>query len=187
MKKLAIAGIGLATFGFSLFGCGVPVKEEVPPQTPTPEARIEENLREYAPARSEMFAWPAIGYVTAYLGIAHPLGIDIEYDEDINQPVFAADVGRVVFAGGNRCCSYGYYVVISHPDGWETLYSHMNIIEKHVQPGYEVRKCEKIGVVGRTGYATGNHLHFEVHFRGEIINPLSALSNEACLTHYKTR
>ena len=79
----------------------------------------------------------------------------------------------VVFAGGDACCSYGYYVIIDHGNGFETLYGHFSKIA--VSTGQKVTQGQTIGYGGHTGYATGDHLHFEVHLNGAIVNPLTYL------------
>jgi murein DD-endopeptidase MepM/ murein hydrolase activator NlpD len=119
------------------------------------------------------FIWPASGPISSYFGPAHPLGIDIDFYANPNQPVGAAAAGTVTFAGGNPCCSYGYYVVVDHGNGFETLYAHFSSIA--VSVGQHVSQGQLLGYGGRTGYATGNHLHFEVHLNGAIVNPLEYL------------
>jgi murein DD-endopeptidase MepM/ murein hydrolase activator NlpD len=116
------------------------------------------------------FIWPASGPISSYFGPAHPLGIDIDFHASPNQAVGAAAAGTVVFAGGNPCCSYGYYVVVDHGNGFETLYAHFSSIS--VSVGQRVAQGQVVGYGGRTGYATGNHLHFEVHLNGTVVNPL---------------
>jgi murein DD-endopeptidase MepM/ murein hydrolase activator NlpD len=116
------------------------------------------------------FIWPATGPISSYFGPAHPLGIDIDFFSNPNQPVGSAAAGVVTFAGGNPCCSYGYYVVVSHGNGFETLYAHLSSIS--VSVGQNVAQGQLLGYGGRTGYATGPHLHFEVHLNGSVVNPL---------------
>jgi murein DD-endopeptidase MepM/ murein hydrolase activator NlpD len=116
------------------------------------------------------FIWPASGPISSYFTGAHPLGIDIDFHSNPNQAVGAAAAGTVVFAGGNPCCSYGYYVVVSHGNGFETLYAHFSSIA--VSVGQRVAQGQILGYGGHTGYATGNHLHFEVHLNGSTVNPL---------------
>jgi len=98
------------------------------------------------------------------------LGIDIDLYANGNAPIAAAAGGTVTFAGGNSCCSYGLYVVIDHGNGLETLYAHLSKIS--VSTGQKVNQGQIIGNGGRTGYATGNHLHFEVHKNGAVGNPV---------------
>ena len=116
-------------------------------------------------------AWPAPGAITSYFGPSHPLGIDIALMP--GDPVTAADSGVVAFAGGDPCCSYGYYVIVDHGNGFVTLYAHFSSIA--VSQGQAVKQGQVLGAGGRTGYATGNHLHFEVHLNGAIVNPLNYL------------
>lgn len=119
------------------------------------------------------FIWPASGPISSYFGPSHPLGIDIDFYANPNQPVVAAAAGTVTFAGGDPCCSYGYYVLVDHGNGFETLYAHFSRIA--VTTGQKVTQGQTLGYGGRTGYATGDHLHFEVHYNGAIVNPLNYL------------
>lgn len=83
-------------------------------------------------------------------------------------PIFAAADGEVIVAkatGWNG--GYGQYVVIQHPNGSQTLYAHNSGII--VSVGQHVRQGQVIGYVGRSGKATGPHVHFEI--RNGIRNP----------------
>jgi murein DD-endopeptidase MepM/ murein hydrolase activator NlpD len=119
------------------------------------------------------FIWPASGPISSYFTAGHPLGIDIDLYNGANPPIGAAKGGTVSFAGGNPCCSYGYYVVIDHGDGFQTLYAHLSSIA--VGEGQYVESGQLIGYGGTTGYSTGDHLHFEVHYGGSIVDPLGYL------------
>lgn len=125
------------------------------------------------PRSSAGFMWPTTGPISSYFGPSHPLGIDIDLFNNPNAPIVAAAAGVVTFAGGNACCSYGYYVVVDHGNGLTTLYAHLSRIS--VSVGDRVAAGEILGNGGRTGYATGNHLHFEVHRNGVTVNPLDYL------------
>lgn len=70
----------------------------------------------------------------------------------------------------------GNYIVIKHSDTLKTTYNHCNKLL--VKEGETVRKGDVIALVGQTGYATGNHLHFEVLLNSKYINPLYVLSYE---------
>lgn len=88
-------------------------------------------------------------------------------------PIHATAGGTVIIARSNGAWNggYGNYVVITHDNGIQTLYSHMkNAI---VSPGQSVSAGQVIGYVGSTGLSTGAHLHFEV--RGAT-NPFAACS-----------
>ncbi len=119
------------------------------------------------------FIWPAGGPISSYYGPSHPLGIDIDLYADPNAPIVAAAAGTVTFAGGNSCCSYGIYVILDHGNGYTTVYGHLSRV--NVAAGQRVTQGQLLGLGGRTGYATGNHLHFEVRYNDGIINPLSVL------------
>jgi murein DD-endopeptidase MepM/ murein hydrolase activator NlpD len=119
------------------------------------------------------FIWPITGPISSYFGPNHPLGIDIDLFQNVGAPIGAAKAGTVSFAGGNACCSYGYYVVVDHGDGFQTLYAHLSTIA--VVEGQYVEAGQLIGYSGTTGYSTGPHLHFEVHYQGSIVNPLDYL------------
>jgi murein DD-endopeptidase MepM/ murein hydrolase activator NlpD len=83
-------------------------------------------------------------------------------------PVRAAASGVVIIARGNGAWNggYGNYVVITHSNGSQTLYSHMKSLG--ISQGQSVSAGQIIGYVGSTGLSSGPHLHFEV--RGAV-NP----------------
>lgn len=83
--------------------------------------------------------------------------------------IWAADSGVVVYAG-YRKNSYGYYVIIDHGNGYKTHYAHNKALL--VQAGDVVEQGDTIAYMGRTGRATGNHLHFEVSIHGDFVNPM---------------
>ena len=96
-------------------------------------------------------------------------GIDLGTKE--NTPILSIESGTVVSAGFAR--GYGNYVVIKHNGGIKSAYAHMNKIL--VTKGEKVNKEDKIGLVGMTGTATGNHLHFEIIKDNKKINPLKII------------
>ncbi len=93
-------------------------------------------------------------------------GIDIKANK--NEPVYAVQDGIVTFAG--KMGNYGKLVIISHLNGWETRYAHLNSIL--VKPHQRLRRGEIIGKVGSTGNATNYHLHFELRQNNIPKNPL---------------
>jgi len=60
-------------------------------------------------------------------------------------------------------------IVINHGNGWQTLYAHLN--DYYVGCGQSVWQGNVIGTIGTTGNSTGSHLHFEMMFNGEKVNP----------------
>ena len=87
-------------------------------------------------------------------------------------PIIAADAGVVTVANGVDSWGggYGFYVMIDHGGGDETLYAHCSSI--CVQYGQTVQKGEVIAYVGSTGNSTGNHVHFEIRVNGSKENPI---------------
>lgn len=133
---------------------------------------VHQFFRAYGPTllredQRQRLVWPALGPVTSHFGPSHPLGIDIGQPEG---RVVAATDGVVIFAGGNRCCSYGLYVVVESPDGITTVYAHLESVV--VTAGHRVRQGQPLGIVGCTGRCFGTHLHFEVIDGGVRRNPL---------------
>lgn len=116
------------------------------------------------------FVWPTTGPISSYFSAGHPLGIDIDLYAAPNSPIYAAASGTVTFAGGNPCCSYGHYVIVDHGNGLQTLYAHLS--QFNVSTGQFVSQGSVLGYGGSTGYSTGNHLHFEVHVGGSVVDPL---------------
>jgi murein DD-endopeptidase MepM/ murein hydrolase activator NlpD len=88
--------------------------------------------------------------------------------------VFAALDGTVVMSGKHK--QYGNYVMVEHGNGVVTLYAHHRL--NLVHEGDIVRRGQKIAEVGRTGNATGPHLHFELRIDGVQRNPLPVLNDE---------
>jgi len=83
------------------------------------------------------------------------------------EPVYAAFDGVVRFSKYNR--SYGNLIVIRHTNGLETYYAHLS--KRHVTPGTNVRAGDIIGLCGNTGRSYGSHLHFEIRYQGNAMNP----------------
>ncbi len=81
--------------------------------------------------------------------------------------IFASASGTVTYAGYDG--DYGYSVVIDHGNGIKTRYAHASYL--CVKKGETVSQGDMIAAVGRTGYSTGNHLHFEVIINGTRVNP----------------
>ena len=97
----------------------------------------------------------------------------IDWAAPSGTPVRAAADGEVVAVRSNYG-GYGNYLKIDHAAGIESAYAHL--ADFAVEPGERVRRGEIIGRVGRTGRATGPHLHFELHVAGQPIDPLKAAS-----------
>lgn len=116
------------------------------------------------------FVWPTttVG-ISQYFAWYHP-GVDMPNPS--SPPVAASDGGRVLIAGWDST-GYGNKVVVDHGNGYTTLYAHLSNI--YVTAGQTVSRGAVIGQMGSTGRSTGTHLHFEIHYKGVAINPLSIL------------
>jgi murein DD-endopeptidase MepM/ murein hydrolase activator NlpD len=123
--------------------------------------------------RSVKFIWPLKDFVlTSKFGMRRGRphdGIDISAPG--GTPVLAAAEGQVLFA--KRFSGYGNLVVLKHASNYFTAYSHNRRLL--VSPGQIVKQGEKIATVGRTGRASGNHVHFEIHKGVDAIDPLKVL------------
>ncbi|MUV13429.1 M23 family metallopeptidase [Noviluteimonas gilva] len=98
----------------------------------------------------------------------HHEGVD--FAAPLGTPVRSVDAGVVTFAGTQN--GYGNVIYIEHPGhDRTTLYAHLQRID--VRKGEHVLQGEVIGTVGKTGLASGPHLHFEVHQGGKPIDPMS--------------
>jgi len=91
----------------------------------------------------------------------------------IGTPVKQIKEGKVVFAG-RRTDGYGNLIVLDHGKGLESFYAHLSKIE--VEENQVVNTNMEIGQIGTTGYATGPHLHLEIHQNSLPLNPISILS-----------
>lgn len=87
-------------------------------------------------------------------------------------PIYASDRGVVVT--NTYHYQYGYYVIIDHNNGFQTVYAHMEG-PGYFQVGTTVKKGEQIGYVGMTGTTSGPHVHFEVRLNGVRKNPCTYL------------
>ena len=93
-------------------------------------------------------------------------GLDIAADEGAVITAFAS--GTVTAVGDSA--ELGNYVTVQHEGGFATLYAHCSRIT--ASSGQQVRPGDPIAEVGRTGNATGPHLHFELHKDGVYVNPI---------------
>jgi murein DD-endopeptidase MepM/ murein hydrolase activator NlpD len=101
----------------------------------------------------------------------HP-GIDIAVPT--GTPIRAAGGGTVADAGDDP--EYGHFILITHPDGYQSMYGHASRVL--VIPGQVVAAGEVIGLSGSTGRSTAPHLHFEIRRGGRSVDPRSMLKQE---------
>lgn len=131
--------------------------------------RVEEPASAGIEVDHSKFLWPVNGKLTSNFGIRggrrHD-GIDVGAAK--GTPIKAADAGKVVFSGKMK--GYGNLIILKHKDGFFTVYAHndKNLAKKE----QAVKRGQLIGKVGRTGRASGPHLHFEVRKGQTARNPL---------------
>jgi Peptidase family M23 len=158
-KSAASTAVGRAANPIQLFGSSAtPAPVVVAPPAPESESPYT-------------FIWPADYPLVQGMWAGHPLGIDIGVP--YGQPVKAVRAGHVIFAGGDKCCNYGLFVIVQHDDGFASLYGHFSRID--VTYGQDIRQGEQLGLSGDTGKAFGPHVHFELHLNGSVVDPLKYL------------
>ncbi|MCG9900590.1 MAG: peptidoglycan DD-metalloendopeptidase family protein [Sediminibacterium sp.] len=99
----------------------------------------------------------------------------LDFTAPVGTPIYATADGVVKEAGYNTG-GYGNNVVINHGFGFQTLYAHMYKIKARV--GQKVKRGEVIGYIGNTGKSTGPHLHYEVHKKGQPVDPIYYFYND---------
>lgn len=87
-------------------------------------------------------------------------------------PIRASHQGRVIYAG-TQFKGYGKMVLVEYNNRWATLYAHLSKVT--VKQGEYVLQGQKVGEMGRTGHATGVHLHFELMHDKQPVDPLTYL------------
>lgn len=95
----------------------------------------------------------------------------VDYAAPTGTPIRAAGDGKVVFRGVRG--GYGNTVMIQHGGRYTTLYAHMSKFNSKARVGARVRQGQIVGYVGKSGLATGPHLHYEFHVNGVHRNPLT--------------
>lgn len=117
----------------------------------------------------ERFVWPVVSRsITTPFDGGHA-GIDI--DGESGDRIVAARSGVVTFAG-DEGDGYGLKVLVRHPGGLATLYSHLATI---AAKGGPIARGDLVGTVGCTGSCSGDHLHFEIQRKAAPTNPLDFL------------
>ncbi|KRE88781.1 peptidase M23 [Frateuria sp. Soil773] len=136
------------------------------------DAKIESNLKPTG--------MPVQGYISSYFGgrpdpfsghSARHTGLDIA--TSLGTPVHAVAEGMVTYAGVRS--GYGNVVEIDHGNGYMTRYAHNSALLVH--PGQRVHVGDAISKAGSTGRSTGPHVHFEVWYKGRVVNPLAYVRN----------
>ena len=144
----------------------------------TPDGRADYYTPDGRPVRKAFLRFPVdFARISSGFNLArrHPIlnrvrahrGID--FAAPTGTPVKAAGSGRVVSRGTSG--GYGNVIVLAHGSGVTTLYGHLSRFARGVSVGSHVTQGEVIGYVGRSGLATGPHLHYEYRLKGVHLNP----------------
>lgn len=122
--------------------------------------------------------YPVRGPITSPFGYrVHPiLGTSrfhsgLDFGVAHGTPIVAADNGLVIHSGWYG--GYGNTIILDHGAGWTTLYAHASSL--NASQGQSVRRGQTVSFVGSTGMSTGPHLHFEVRYQGNPVDPMSRL------------
>jgi len=150
--------------------------------------RVLENFKKFLAAREEIIQkipnnWPIIGggFITSPFGmrrspftgkLAVHQGVDVSWWP--GAPIRATADGVVVFAGMKG--GYGRTVQIQHDYGFQTLYAHCSSLR--IYEGQKVKKGEIVAFLGRTGRATGFHLHYEVRIGTKAVDPMIFMTTQ---------
>ena len=126
---------------------------------------------------------PVPGYVTSNYGYRARFRRN-HYGTDLK--LCTGDTVRAAFSGKIRLTKYegkgyGYYVVMRHPNGLETVYGHLSRFL--VKPNQVVKAGDPIALGGSTGRSTGPHLHLEMRYLGIPINPAAIIDFENGVPH----
>jgi len=126
---------------------------------------------------------PVLNTIRAHKGV--------DYAAPTGTPVKATGNGTVVFAG--RDGGYGNAVTLRHGGIYKTVYAHLSRFARGIKKGKHIKQGDIIGYVGKTGLATGPHLHYEFRVNGAHRNPLKVKLPKAMkipekyMPHFKTR
>ncbi len=93
----------------------------------------------------------------------------LDFSAPIGTPVYATADGTVQSAGWSG--AYGNLIEIGHGYNYQTRYAHLSKMK--VRAGQSVKRGDLIGEIGNTGKSTGPHLHYEVRYRGQPMNPVN--------------
>lgn len=153
----------------------------VPPRQP--RAPVTASRRPLPAAGGDLMLPLEDAILTSGFGMrAHPIlggervhnGIDLAAPS--GTPIFAAASGVVAAAGPNG--GYGNFVRIRHAGGFSTAYGHMSRYGDGVTAGATVEQGQVIGYVGSTGLSTGPHLHWEVLYGNDAVDPFRIIGTE---------
>jgi murein DD-endopeptidase MepM/ murein hydrolase activator NlpD len=175
--KIALSGLLTGSLAGALSACSAKMVHDSEaaaeaPKAPANDTEAEQSLKEWQVKRQKTyFDWPVddARMTRGFLpNRRHPhKGIDLAAKK--NTPILASHDGTVIYVG-HDFRGFGKMVMIEGDKGWATLYAHLNKID--VREGQKVKQGQVIAAMGRTGHATGVHLHFEIRKISGPVDPL---------------
>lgn len=144
-----------------------------------PEWRVAPVAKNYRPRGLFQLQWPVSRVRLTQKFKRWPRHEGIDLGGYMGMPILAAHEGVVIYAG-KAFQGYGKMVILEYDREWATLYSHMTEIS--VSEGMILNPGDPIGTMGRTGRATGVHLHFELIQNKQPIDPLPVIRRNSLLS-----
>lgn len=151
--------------------------------------KTADNMSNSIPAICPVMLVPGECYISSPFGYRyHPI---LRYKRFHRGMDYCVKPGHSVYATGDGVVEqvkiemrgYGRQVVINHGFGYKTRYAHMKTII--VGEGMKVKRGEMIGTTGNSGLSSGPHLHYEVIYRGKLVNPYHYFDKELPQEQYK--
>lgn len=154
----------------------------------------DRNTQNFTAEEIPNFIIPACfeGHLTSPVGCRIPpaagassyhLGLDIGTSGKTGGAVVASGPGTITYrtqTKNGKVTGAGYYAIIVHDNKWTSRYFHMlpNSSSSFGPSGKKVRQGEQIGYIGNSGVGTGAHLHFEIMYKGQNVDPLRLLQKQ---------
>lgn len=149
-----------------------------PPGAARKPAQIDQQSlqiqNELTRSRGPLFDWPvdSARLTRGYLPNKKRPHLGLDLAAPRGTPILASKGGTVIYTG-REFRGFGKMVLVESGDGWATLYAHLDRIV--VSEGQRINQGEVLGEMGRTGRATGYHLHFEIRKQRGPVDPLPLL------------
>lgn len=118
--------------------------------------------------QSAAWTWPTDGHLSQGFSDRHQ-AYDIA--NEVGTDVVAARDGVVARVGHDS--RHGINILLDHAEGYQTFYSHLDALS--VTEGEPVNQGQQVGTMGQSGITTGPHLHFQVRWKGDAIDPAELL------------
>jgi murein DD-endopeptidase MepM/ murein hydrolase activator NlpD len=114
-----------------------------------------------------------LGYIRDHKGL--------DFSADVGTPIYATGDGQIKTIYFSE--SYGNVIFLDHQYGYETRYAHLS--KFNVKRGQRIKRGEVIGYVGNTGLSKGPHLHYEVLYENQHVNPINFFQRDLSIKEYE--